>query len=60
MINKTTINDAIRILQDAARIRGGDATFVCFNGAGDKDCPTGWDTIFVVKGDQEFEEVYLF
>jgi hypothetical protein len=59
-MNKTTINDAIHILQDAVKIMGGDTTFICFNGAGDKDYPTGWDTNFTIKGNKEFEEVYLF
>lgn len=59
-MNKTTINDAIRILQDAAKQKGGDASFICFNGAGDMDHPTGWDVIYGFRGNQEFEEVYLF
>lgn len=58
-MNKTTINDAIKILQDAANQMGGDCPFICFNAAGDKDYPTGWDSIFGIKGNEEFEEVYL-
>lgn len=58
-MKKTTINDAIKILEAAKKEFGGEAIFCTFNMAGDKEYPTGWDHINGFKGNEEFEEVYL-
>lgn len=58
-MKKTTINEAIAILQDAKNQMGGETLFCTFNCAGDKEYPTFLDTLVSIKGDDELEEIYL-
>lgn len=58
-MSKTTINDAIKLLEAAKKEFGGETIFCTFNAAGDKEYPLTWETIIGRWDDEEFEEVYL-
>lgn len=58
-MNKTTINDAIKILQDLKEEVGGNAVFIVFGIHGDREYPKGWNSLIRIKDNEEFEEFYL-